>query len=140
LLLALIGIEIYGFIATHPWTQEIWYPIGIARFRFYAGLFTGFATPLVILVPWTLAPVAVLFVAAGTIHAVGWTAGLAPLLFLASSYSLGSVFIKRQSAPLATLLGASIYVLLMTVTARLPIHYWWTWLLVLILSGAGALA
>jgi len=133
ILLALIAIEIYGFVTTHPWTQEIWYPIGLARLRFYAGLFAGIATPLVIFVPWALAPLAAILVAAGTIHAVGWAATVAPLLFLASSYSLGSRLVRRSDFALATLLGASVYVFLMTVTARLPIHYWWAWLIVLAL-------
>jgi hypothetical protein len=130
-LLGLIAIEIYGFITTHPWTQETWYPIGIARFRFYAGLFAGIATPLAIFIPWAIAPVAAILVAAGTIHAVGWAAALSPVLFLASSYSLGSVLVNRKSASLGILLGASVYVLVMTLTARLPIHYWWTWLVLL---------
>jgi len=137
MLVVLIAIEIYGFAAAHLWTQEIWYPAGVEHFRFFVGLVVGVATPLVILAPWLLAPLAAIFVAASTIHAVGWAAALTPALFLLSAGSLGSLIFRAKQRPtesalLATLLGSSIYVLLMTLTARLPVHYWWVWLLVLL--------
>ncbi|HUK14847.1 MAG TPA: hypothetical protein VLW65_00465 [Bryobacteraceae bacterium] len=135
-LLALVAVEAYGLVNGHLWSQEIWYPAGIERFRFFLGLFVGVATPVVVLAPWALAPLAALLVATGTIFAVGWAAALAPVLFIASSWSLGRLLLRGKSIPLATLLGAGVYVLLMTLTARLPIHYPWVWLVVL-LGGAG---
>ena len=131
-LLALVAVEAYGLFSGHLWGQEIWYPAGIERFRFFLGLFVGIATPVVVLAPWALAPLAALLVAGGTIFAVGWAAALAPVLFIASSWSLGRLLLRGKSAPLATLLGAGVYVLLMTLTARLPIHYPWVWLVVLL--------
>lgn len=136
-LLALAGVELFGFFGGHLWRQEIWYADGIARFRFYTALFIGVATPVVVLAPWLVAPLTVVFVAAATIHAIGWAATLAPLLFLISSWSLGSLLVRKkqktiESALIATLLGAGVYVLLMTLTARLPVHYWWVWLALLV--------
>jgi hypothetical protein len=136
-LVALIAIEVYGFLTVRPWTQAIWYPIGIERFGFYAGVFVGVATPVLILAPWALAPVAVILAAAGTVCAVGWAATLAPLLFLASAWSLGSLLLRSQERALeanllSTLLGIGIYVWLMTLTARLHIHYASVWLVLLL--------
>ena len=136
-LLALVAVELFGFLSGHPWTQEIWYPEGIARFRFYTALFIGVATPVVILAPWLVVPLAVAFTAAATVHAVGWAATLAPLLFLVSAWSLGSLLLRSKDKKLetqliATLLGSGIYVLLMTLTARLPIHYRSVWLPVML--------
>ena len=146
-MLALVAVELFGFFSGALWRQEIWYPDGIARFRFYTALFLGVATPIVVLVPWLVIPLAVTFVAAATIHAVGWAATLAPLLFLVSAWALGSLILRAkektvENALLATLLGAGVYVLLMTLTARLQIHYWWVWLAILIVPlafGRGAL-
>jgi len=46
-LAALMGLAVYGFFTARPWTQPIWYPIGIERFGFYTGLFVGVACALV---------------------------------------------------------------------------------------------
>lgn len=136
-LLALVAVELFGFFSGHPWRQDIWYADGVARLRFYTALFIGIATPVVVLAPWLLGPLTLAFTAAATVHAVGWAATLTPLLFLISSWSLGAMLLRTkdkaiESALLATLLGAGIYVLLMTLTARLPVHYWWVWLPVLL--------
>lgn len=135
-LAALIALEIYGFVTLRPWTQPIWYANGMERFGFYAGMFIGVATPLVILAPWALAPLAVMLVATGTILAAGWAATLAPLLFLASAWSLGSLLLRDrkrslEAGLLSTLLGIGLYVWLMTLTARLHIHYAAVWLVLL---------
>ena len=132
MLLALIAIEIYGFFDANLWKQQIWYPAGIERLRFFLGLFVGVATPVAIVAPWALAPLAAALFAAGTIHAVGWAAALTPVLFLVSAWSLGSLLLRnREQHVLAALTGAGVYVLAMTLTARLPIHYWWVWLIAL---------
>jgi hypothetical protein len=136
-LVALIALEVYGFLTVRPWTQIVWYPIGIERFGFYAGLFVGIATPVLILAPWALAPLAVILAAAGTIHAVGWAAALAPLLFLASAWSLGSLLLRGKEESiearlLSTLLGIGVYVWLMTLASRLHIHYAAAWLVLLL--------
>ncbi len=135
-LAALIALEVYGFFAVRPWTQPIWYPVGIERFGYYTGLFVGVAAPVLILVPWALAPLAVMAAAAGTILAAGWAAALAPLLFLAASWSLGSLLLRSKERTLETnllaaLLGIGVYLWVMTLTARLSIHYAWVWLVAL---------
>ena len=141
MLVTLIALEIYAFVTLRLWTQPIWYANGMERFGFYAGMFIGIATPVVILVPWMLVPLAVLLAAVGTILAAGWAAPLAPLLFLASAWSLGSLLLgdrKRslESGLLATVLGIAVYVWLMTWTARLHIHYAAVWIVVLALPLA----
>jgi hypothetical protein len=132
-LAVLIALAVYGFFTVRPWTQGIWDPVGIERLGFYTGLFAGVATPVLILAPWALAPLAATVAVAGTILAAGWAATLAPLLFLASAWALGWLLLRPKERSLeahllSTLLGVAVYVWLMTLTARLPIHYAWVWL------------
>jgi hypothetical protein len=137
-LAASIALAVYGFFTVRPWTQGIWDPVGIERLGFYIGLFAGVATPVLILAPWALAPLAATVALAGTILAAGWAATLAPLLFLSSAWALGSFLLRPKERSLeahllSTLLGVAVYVWLMTLTARLPIQYAWAWLLLLAL-------
>src|ERR1051326_4295437 len=86
ILFALIAVEIYGFFTAEPWHQTIWYPEGLERLRYFTTVFLGIATPVAILAPWALTPLAAIVIAGCTIHAVGWAATIAPALLVASSW------------------------------------------------------
>jgi glycosyltransferase involved in cell wall biosynthesis len=141
LLTAAVGLEIYGFAGGQLFSQEIWSPWGFTRFLRYIGLFLTVAVPLLLMAPWCLVPLLVALAALGTMVAAGPLALLDPALFLISACALGSLLMGRVKPGLATqlcatLLGLAIYIFVMTITARLPIHYAAGWAVVLLIPIA----
>jgi len=136
---ALLGVEIYGFATNHLFAQEIWEPIGLRRFIRFGGAYVALAVPLLLMVPWTFATLVAALVLILTAVSVGLQPLLAAGFFLISSSALGSRLLgrsliarQRESDSLtvkvcATLLGAGVYVFLMTLTARLPVNYPAVW-------------
>lgn len=124
--LCLLGVELYGFL-THPlFSQQVWDPTGLKHLTRYSGWFAAASFPLLAIVPWLFAPLVSVIGTGLTMLAVGPAAVLAVVLFLLSAHALGRRLL-RTSGACATLLGASIYLFLMNLTARTPVHYWWTW-------------
>ena len=136
---SLLGVEIYGLFTSNLFAQEIWHPIGLTRFLRFGGAFLALAVPLLVLVPWTFAA----FIAALLLVLTAVSVGLQPLLaagfFLISCSALGARLLGPKSFAekpgtgvaathvCATLLGAGVYVFLMTLVARLPVNYPAAW-------------
>jgi glycosyltransferase involved in cell wall biosynthesis len=135
--LGVVAIEAYGFRTGTLFAQEIWLPIGIKRFAKFIGMFLGIAVPLLIMVPWSFAGLIAALAAVGTAVSVGPLPPLAVAFFLISSCAVGSLLLGRkqgddaQSQVFATLLGISIWILLMYGVARLPVNYPAAWAAVL---------
>jgi len=129
---ALVGVEIYGFRSTPLFSQTIWFPIGIQRFTRFIGEYLAFAVPLLVIVPWTFAGFIVALVTVLTAISVGPLPVLVGALFFLSSYALGSKLLGRNTSELcALLLGSGVYVFVMLLLARVPVHYPTVWLIVL---------
>ncbi len=142
LLAALVGIEIYGFTGGHLFAQEIWFPAGAKRFTKYLGAYLFLAAPLLLMFPWSFTGVMAVLLLVLTAVSVGVQPVLAVAFFLISSSALGSLLMGRRRANLlcATLLGTGVYVFLMLLSARLPLHYaavWGTLLAIPIALDAG---
>lgn len=130
--LCLLGAEAYGF-RTHPlFAQRIWDPEGLERLRRYAGWFLALAAPLLLMAPWSFPPVLIALAAVLTAMSTGPLPILAVAYFLISCCALGSLLLgEKARSELATVLGMGIYIFLMTLTARMPVHYSWSWGIVL---------
>ncbi len=129
----LLAAEVYGLLDPKLWSQEIWYPVGLRRFTRYLGTFLALAIPLLVLVPWTFAGVIAALLLALTVISVGAAPAAASAFFLISACALGSRLFGRTkqdgvtSHLCATVTGTAVYICLMTLTARTPVHYPWTW-------------
>jgi dolichol-phosphate mannosyltransferase len=130
---ALVGIEVYGFSSGDLFAQEIWQPLGIEHLADYAAAWLLLGLPVLIFVPWLFVPLVV----AGSLVLSGVAAGplaaLAPMLFLVSACALGCALLGPreegiETQLLATLVGGSVIVFVMYLTARLPVHYPAVWL------------
>ena len=137
----LAGLEVYGLASGRLLAQQIWYPEGLARFRFYLGAFLAAALPLLLMVPWAFAPLAGLTALAAAMVLAGPPAVLAPALFLLSAYAIGSRLLRPNKRSIetslcSTLAGIAVYIFLMTLIARLPVHYPAVWLALLALPIA----
>ncbi len=151
-LLALLGLEIYGFRAAHLLAQEIWYPVGIRRFERFAEFYAALATLLLLVAPRFLGSFFGVLLVVLTAVSVGPQALLATAFFLLAASALGSLLLGRgkdgvrgkpgfglpgwkdeslEHQLVATLLGAAVYILLMTLLARAPVQYAALWLALL---------
>ena len=123
-LAALLGVELFGLRTSHIFAQEIWSPEGIVRVEWFAALYAGASTALLILVPWLFAPLAVVLPAVLTAIFLGPAAVLAVAYYLLSCWSLGQLLARRRLPHyLSTLLGAAVFIFLMPFAARLPVNY-----------------
>ncbi len=135
--LALLGLEIYGFGAAHLLAQEIWYPVGIRRFERFAEIYAALAALLLLVAPRFLGAFFSVLLLVLTAVSVGPQALLAAALFLLAASALGSLLLGRgkdeslEHQLVATLLGAAVYILLMTLLARAPVQYAALWLALL---------
>jgi dolichol-phosphate mannosyltransferase len=133
---ALVGMEIYGFATGDLFAQEIWQPLGLEHLANYTAAWLLLGLPVLVFVPWLFLP---LVVAGGLVLsalAAGPLAVLAPILFLISACTLGCALLRpreegTETQLLATLLGGSLFVFAMYLTARLPVHYPAVWIAVL---------
>ncbi len=137
-------LEVYGFSTAHLFAQEIWNPVGFSRFLRYGGAFLSLALPLALMAPWTLAMAFTVLLLGLTAFALGPLPLLATAFLLISACALGRLMMDRggssESGPLsgsddvlATLVGLSLYMLLMYVVARLPVNYPAVWAAILAL-------
>ena len=137
ILAAGVAVEIRGFRLGNLFDAGIWEPQGMRRLVHYIRLFLAIGIPVLVLVPWCFTGLAVGLAGVGTVLAAGPLAPLAVALFLISACALGSRLLGRaqdDSLPgqaLATLLGTSVYIFLMTFLARLPVNYPLVWVLLL---------
>ena len=133
LLAALVGVEIYGFVTGHLFTQEIWLPEGVRRFTRFLGAYVFLAAPLLLILPWSFTAVMALLLLVLTVVSVGIQPVVAAAFFLISACALGTLLMgrARTNSLLATLLGTGAYILLMLLTVRLPVNYAAAWAAVL---------
>ncbi len=151
--LALLGLEVYGFRTAHLFAQEIWYPVGIKRFERFAEIYAAMAALLLLAAPRFLGAFFAVLLLVLTAVSVGPLALLATAFFLLAASSLGSRLLgrgKEAGVPgkpgfglpgwkdesiehqlCATLLGVAVYIFLMTLAARAPVHYAALWLALL---------
>jgi len=126
---ALIAVELYGFATGHLFAQDIWHTAGLARLWRYLRIFLLTSVPALALAPRAYVPLAAAIVVVGTALAAGPLALAATALFLLSAWTLGRRIV--DDGILATLLGSSVFILLMLTLARTPVNYpaLWTGLL-----------
>lgn len=131
-LIVLVGIVIYGLMANPHILLNAWTPLGLRRFLGFAGG-SAMATAVVYVVAASRLPAIVMVVATvAAIGAVGFAGPLTAAAFLFSALVLGKalLFPEQPSDPtqpidmlLAALVGASIYMTAIGLTAAIPIHY-----------------
>jgi hypothetical protein len=141
LAVALIGLEIYGFISADLFSQEIWQARGLEHLANYTAAWLLVGLPLLILLPWLFVPLALAGGLVLSALAAGPLAVLAPLLFLVSACALGCTVLRPreegiETQLLATLLGGALFVFMMYSTARLPVQYPAVWLAALAAPAA----
>jgi len=125
LFVALVGLEIYGFRASHLFAQEIWHPVGWKRFERFTEFYAVLAALLMLAAPRWFGLAMALVMAALTVMSAGPQALLAPAFFLLSASALGGKLLgagKERSELCATALGTAVYIFLMTGLARLPVN------------------
>ncbi len=133
--LCMMVVEAYGF-STHPlFAQQIWVSAGLKHLARYSGWFLAVAAPLLLMVPWLFAPLICASVVCLSAAAAGPMAVFAVSFVLLSAHALGRRLLGTSGA-CATLLGLSVYLLIMNLTARAPVNCWWTWGIVLALPIA----
>jgi hypothetical protein len=138
-LLAPVVIEISGFRTAHLWSQEVWLPEGARRFEYYVLAFAVINTGFSLFLRRYLLPVLLGTVLLCSILAVGLIPVGVVLLFVFSATVLGRLAFGRLiEGPLAFMGGIAIWILAITCTVRLPIHYSATYLVALALPVAGA--
>jgi len=136
---ALVALEVFGIRTYHLFSQDIWAPVGWKRFVRYTEYYAVVAVLLMAFAPRYFAAVLTAALAVATAMAVGPAPLAATAFFLLSANALGSRLLGRTKDPApehhfcATLLGTAMYILLMTLVARLPVNYPWLWGAVLIL-------
>jgi glycosyltransferase involved in cell wall biosynthesis len=127
---AVVAIEIYGFSTVKLFEPYTWWPSGVRRLIRYISLFTEIGVPLLLMAPWMFAGTAAALILAGS--AISAPMGLlSAAFFLLSAWALGSKLLRGGGAAFAILLGSGVYMFLMTLTARLPIHYPAVWAVLL---------
>jgi hypothetical protein len=149
--IAVLGaVELHGFRSVPLFAQRIWAPEGWTRLVQFAAAYTAIATALLILVPWLFAWLALAGALVLTTIFLGPLAVLAVAFFLLSAWSLGSLFLvggqalppanlsrtkswraKAPPAQISLLTGIAAYIFAMPFVARLPINYWWAYVIVL---------
>ncbi len=139
LLLVPAGVEILGFRSAHLLSQEIWSPQGLHHLGRYSILFAVATLPVAIVFRRYLLAEMVAVIVIGSAIAVGPVAPLSVLAFIFSATVLGRLVLGRTlEARLAFMAGLALWIVALTVTARLPIHYavvyWSALLLPLLLS------
>ncbi len=138
----LLALEVHGIWNGGLFRQHIWDPDGLKRFTRYIGVFVAFAAPVLMMFPWAFAGAVAALLLVASVLSVGLQPVLATGFFFLSACALGCRLLgvaRRDSLPVdlcATLAGAAVYVVLMTLTARLPIHYPLVWAAVLSLPVA----
>ena len=142
---AATGLSAWGFAGGHLFQQFIWLPWGFHRLTHFAALFAGWSVPVLAVFPWAYASLFPALLTGATVLAEGPAAVAAVLFFLFSANALGTKLARRlpgkgeAPALIATLAGIGIYVLLMTLSARLPVHYPALWIGLLTLPIAADL-
>lgn len=135
--LALLGLEIYGFRVSNLFAQEIWYPVGLKRFERYTEFYAVLAAVLMFAAPRWFGLLITGLILVLSAMSVGPLPVLAAAFFLLSASSLGWKLLGRpkeetpQLQLCAIMLGAAVYIFLMNLVARLPVHYPAVWFVVL---------
>ena len=131
--LGALAVEAYGFRTSALFSQDVWEPIGVKRFLKYIGMFLGLSVPLLLMVPWSFPALIGGLTVVGTAFGIGPVALLAVGLYLASSCAVGTRLLGRrygegpEAQIFATLLGAAVWIFVMTLTARIPLNYPAVW-------------
>ena len=136
-LLAPLTIEIVCFGSAHlPW-RNTWHPNGLQHFERYTAWFAAIAVVLGVFLRRYFLPVCLAVILICSVWAVGPVAVGSVLLFVFSATILGRlVFGDTVEARLAFLAGVAFWMLAITFTAHLPIHYPATYLTALALPIA----
>jgi hypothetical protein len=117
-------VEIIGFRSAHLLSQEIWIPLGLHHLWRYLILFAAVTVPVAVLFRQYLFPGVILLLAIGSVFAIGPVAAGSVLVFVFSATAAGKlVFGRALETRLAFMAGLAFWIVAMTVTARLPIHY-----------------
>jgi glycosyltransferase involved in cell wall biosynthesis len=138
-LAALVALEIYGFSTSGVFEQQIWSPEGSVRVMWFAALYAGVSTALLILVPWLFVPLAATLLAVLTTIFLGPAPVLAVAFFLISAWALGGLVLggqggaRKSKHALPVLVGMAIYIFLMPFAARTGVNYPWVYGVILAL-------
>ncbi|MGA3024234.1 MAG: glycosyltransferase [Bryobacteraceae bacterium] len=136
-LLVPLVLEMVCFRSGHLLSQPTWEPAGLRRFEHYTVAFTAVALVFAVLRRRYFLPVCIAAILICSTWAVGPMAVGAVVLLVFSATVLGRlVFGETVEARLAFLAGLALWILAISLTARLPIHYPATYLAALALPIA----
>lgn len=124
-LLAVLGV--YGLAHERLFSTSHWFPEGITAFLSYAAVFAAWSAAWLLLAPRWFALAALGSVIAWSAWWWGPLAPLAVLYFLASSNALGRCLSATKNGTLATLLGASAWMLVLWTALHFPVNRWWVY-------------
>src|SRR5579862_7254593 len=130
-LVLFVALTAYGFEQAKLFRQEIWTPAGLRRFLIFAACYWLCFAFFVAWKQRVFFAFVLTAVLAYTIVATGPLALLAVILVLLSRLVLGQAILKRFSASdddaataiLATLLGLSLYMFVLSIVALVPVNY-----------------
>ena len=135
-LLGAVLTEIAAFRTAPIFRQTIWLPQGLSRLLWYGLIVAAFGAISLVRRRYFI-PLAFAAVLIGTIVAVGPAASGSVLLFVFSATVLGRLLFGRElDGSLAFLAGTAFWIAVMTLVARIPIHYPATYLITLALPLA----
>lgn len=136
-LLAAIVVEIVGFRTARLLDQVIWTDLGLHHLQRFTIGFASFSLPVCVLFRRFLVPLTVAAVLVCSVWAVGPIAVGAVLLLVFSATVLGRLLFGSQTeGPLALMAGLAVWIFVISLTARLPVHYVATYAIALLLPVA----
>ena len=131
--LIVLGTEVYGFSQGRLFSQHVWDPDGLRKLIRCAAWYVAFAGSILLVAPWIFAALAFTLAILLTVLSAGPLAVLTPAFLLISSCALGVRLLGRRGEDtiethlLATLLGLAVYIFLMNLLARAPVHHAASW-------------
>jgi hypothetical protein len=118
----LLVAAIYGITKEGLFSQTIWNPVGLRRFRLYAEIFWAIAGLTIWWRPSWLAPLIGFIVVSYTAWYWGIGAPLAVIYFLGSAWVLGRRLAHRANSATALLLGLAVWIFLISLAVHFPIN------------------
>lgn len=124
LLIVPAAIEIAGFRIANLNSGEIWTPLGLHHLWRYIAMFAVVTGPAALFARRWLVPGILVILVAGSFYAIGPVGAGSVVAFIFSTSILGRlIFGNELELRLAFMAGVAIWIVAMTVTATLPVHY-----------------
>lgn len=128
-LLLLVAWSIYGIQHQNLLEQNIWTHAGLARFLIFAAGFAVFYSMCTFLMPGLFPVIASVLGIIYTVVSVGPIAPLTVAVVVLSAFALGGSILRSpenslEGGILATLLGLSVYMFILSIAAHWRVNYW----------------